>query len=173
MDIDPEEDDFDAPSRSQSGQLILYGPLSVTTNLGTGAPTLMDWINKKRVKNSGHKHKASGVGDVTVALVVKANISEDITTDSGESATASDIIMSYDTTARAPSTTVDASHQFITGLVIEVSLASSPRADLGERDIAPIPPTDVISDETNAPIVVDDVPLSDHTRLPDVSVLRI
>ncbi|KAG8083219.1 hypothetical protein GUJ93_ZPchr0015g6796 [Zizania palustris] len=56
-----EEDNLDAPTESQSGQLILYEPMSATTNLGTDAPTLTKWANKRRVKTPACKRRALDV----------------------------------------------------------------------------------------------------------------
>ncbi|KAG8095185.1 hypothetical protein GUJ93_ZPchr0012g19652 [Zizania palustris] len=49
-------------------------------------------------------------GNVTAVVVVEANISEDVATDSGESTNVADIITSSDTTVGAPSATTNASH---------------------------------------------------------------
>ncbi|KAG8052502.1 hypothetical protein GUJ93_ZPchr0001g32460 [Zizania palustris] len=111
--------------------------------------------------------------DVTTMVIVKANISKDVATDSGESAAIGDIITSSNATAEASTAIADASRYLMTGLVIDVPLSLSPRADLGEGDITPIPPIVVIGDETNPPAPANNVLLSDYTRMVDVIVLRI
>ncbi|KAG8068715.1 hypothetical protein GUJ93_ZPchr0005g15138 [Zizania palustris] len=69
--IDPKEDDVDAPSKSQNNRPIIYGPISATTNLGSGSPTPMQWLSKKRVKNPTCKCKAP---DTSVHRSTKAKL---------------------------------------------------------------------------------------------------